>query len=269
MVRCSNSLVGILNFFVFLLSIPILSSGIWLSLHGNTQCERFLDKPMIALGAFLMVVAIAGVVGSCCRVTWLLWFYLCVMFLLIVIVFCFTIFAFLVTNKGSGETIPGKAYKEYRLGDYSEWLQKRVNDNHHWKNIRSCLYDDKFCNRLEIFSDIYRNASAFSKKDLNSLESGCCKPSNDCNFTYISPTTWNKTSGTYKNPDCNTWDNDNNKLCYDCQACKAGFIDNLKTSWKVVAIVNIIFIVVLMIVYAMACCAVRNNKKDKNNYASF
>ncbi|KAJ0251747.1 Tetraspanin-9 [Hirschfeldia incana] len=267
MVRCSNSLIVILNFFVFLLSIPILSSGIWLSLHGHTQCERFFDKPMIALGAFLMVVALAGVVGSCCRVTWLLWFYLCVMCLSIIVVFGFTIFAFHVTNKGSGETIPGKAYKEYRLGDYSEWMQKRMNNNHRWKNIRSCLYEGKLCNRLEI-SGRYHNASEFSKKDLNSLESGCCKPSNDCNFTYISPTVWNKTSETNKNPDCNTWDSDSKKLCYDCTACKAGFIYNLKTSWKMVAVINIIFLVVLFIVFAMSCCAIKNNKKD-DSYAQF
>ena len=115
------------------------------------------------------------------------------------------------------------------------------------------MYMNLDCNSIDIIMIV------FIYLLLLCLQSGCCKPSNDCNFTYVSPTTWNKTSGPYKNPDCNTWDNDKEKLCYDCQACKAGFIDNLKTSWKVVAIVNIIFIVALMIVYAMACCAARNN----------
>ncbi|CAH8274815.1 unnamed protein product [Arabidopsis lyrata] len=261
MVRFSNSLIGILNFFVFLLSVPILSTGIWLSLNASTQCERFLDKPIIALGAFLMIVAIAGVVGSCCRVTWLLWFYLFVMFSLIVIVLCFTIFAFVVTSKGSGETIPGKAYKEYRLETYSDWLQKRVNNAKHWNNIRSCLYESKFCSNLELYA-AREPVSAFYKEDLTPLESGCCKPSNDCNFIYINATSWNKTSGTQKNSDCQLWDNEKDKLCYNCQACKAGFLDNLKSSWKRVAIVNIIFLVLLIIVYAMGCCAFRNNKED-------
>ncbi|VVB10977.1 unnamed protein product [Arabis nemorensis] len=263
MVRFTNSLVGILNFFVFLFSVPILITGIWLSLNGSTQCERFLDKPMIALGVFLMIVAISGVVGSCCRVTWLLWFYLFVMFFLIIILLCFTVFAFLVTNKGSGETIPGKAYKEYRLDVYSDWLEKRVNNAKHWNNIKSCISESKYCVHLELFSD-HEPVSAFYKKDLSALESGCCKPSNDCNFTYISPTVWNKTSGAHKNSDCQLWDNDSSKLCYNCQACKAGFLDNLKSSWQKTAISNIIFLFILIIVYAMACCAFRNNKREES-----
>ncbi|CAH2077464.1 unnamed protein product [Thlaspi arvense] len=265
MARCSNNLVGILNLLVLLLSIPILGSGIWLSVKGSTQCERFFDKPMIALGVFLMIVAIAGVVGSWCRVTWLLWFYLFVMFVLILLILCFTIFAFAVTSKGSGVSIPGKAYKEYRLEDYSAWLQKRVSNAKHWKNIRSCLYESKICKPLEILSG-HEPASDFYNLYLGSLESGCCKPSNDCNFTYINPTTWNKTEGTQTNPDCQTWDNKKDKLCYNCKACKAGFIDNLKASWKVVAIVDIVFLVILIIVYAMGCCAVRNNKRE-DSYA--
>ncbi|XP_010447718.1 PREDICTED: tetraspanin-9-like [Camelina sativa] len=259
MVRFTNTLVGILNFFVLLSSVPILITGIWLSANGSTQCERFLDKPLIALGAFLTIVAISGVVGSCCRVTWLFWFYLFVMFFLIITVLCFTIFAFVVTSKGSGETIPGKAYKEYRLEAYSDWLQKRVNNAKHWSNIRSCVFESKICSR---FSDS-EPVSAFYKEHLTSLQSGCCKPSNDCNFTYISPTTWNKTSETNKNSDCQLWDSQKDKLCYNCQACKAGFIDNLNYSWKRAATVNIVFLIMLIVVYGMGCCAFRNNKREE------
>ncbi|EOA17922.1 hypothetical protein CARUB_v10006331mg [Capsella rubella] len=260
MVRFTNTLVGILNFFVFLFSIPILASGIMLSVEGSTQCERFLDKPMIALGAFLMIVSIAGVVGSCCRVTWLLWFYLFVMFFLIIIVLCFTVFAFVVTSKGSGETIPGKAYKEYRLEAYSDWLQKRVNNAKHWNTISSCLYETKLCANFPVREP----DSAFFKEHLTSLESGCCKPSNDCNFFYISPTTWNKTSGTHQNSDCQLWDNQKEKLCYNCQACKAGFLDSLNSSWKRTATVNIVSLIILIVVYGLGCCAFRNNKREES-----
>lgn len=95
------------------------------------------------------------------------------------------------------------------------------------------------------------------------LQSGCCKPSTDCNFQYVSPTNWtrNQTSS-LTNPDCSTWSNDPNVLCYNCQSCKAGMLDNIKTDWKRVAIINVIFLVFLIIVYSVGCCAFRNNRED-------
>ena len=145
MFRLSNNLVGILNFITFLLSIPILWAGIWLKNKGTSECDKFFDTPVIILGVFLLLVSLAGLIGACCRVSWLLWTYLLVMFLLIVLLFCFTIFAFVVTNKGAGQVLSGKGYKEYKLGDYSNWLQKRVGNQKNWRKIKSCLIDAKVC----------------------------------------------------------------------------------------------------------------------------
>ncbi|KAI4335490.1 hypothetical protein L6164_014130 [Bauhinia variegata] len=261
MVRFSNNLIGLLNFLTLLLSIPILVTGVWLSRQANTECERWLEKPIIALGVFLLLVSLAGLIGACCRATWLLWIYLVVMFLLIVLVFAFTIFAFVVTNKGAGETLSGRGYKEYRLGDYSNWLQKRVNNTNTWNRIKSCLYTSKVCSD---FNSTYLSDTVekFYTENLSALQSGCCKPSNDCGFTYQSPTVWNKTSTTSTNPDCDAWNNDQTVLCFNCQACKAGLLQNIKTNWKRTAIVNIIFLVFLVIVYSIGCCAFRNNRAD-------
>jgi energy-coupling factor transporter transmembrane protein EcfT len=263
MFRLSNNLIGILNVLTFILSIPILWAGVWLSNKGVTECEKFLDKPVIILGVFLMVISLAGLIGACCRVSWLLWTYLLVMFLLIVILFCFTIFAFVVTNKGAGEVVSDRGYKEYRLGDYSNWLQKRVNSTKNWKKIRSCLVDSKVCST---FANKYVDfdVNQFYKQHLSSVQSGCCKPSNDCQFTYVSPIIWTTTNTTVAqtNPDCSTWSNDPNTLCYNCQACKAGLLDQLKRDWKKVAIVNIVFLIVLIIVYSIGCCAFRNSRRD-------
>lgn len=168
MVKCSNSLIGILNVLSLLLSIVILGGGIWLSKHGTTECDSFFQKVNIAVGVFLLVVSLAGVIGACCRVSWLLWLYLVVMFLLIILLICFAIFGFVVTNKGAGEALDGKGYKEYRLGDYSHWLQKRVNDTKNWDKIRSCLQDGKLCqNLLKVKS---ADEQAFSRQKLSSLE---------------------------------------------------------------------------------------------------
>ncbi|KAH6779339.1 tetraspanin8 [Perilla frutescens var. hirtella] len=258
MVRVSNNLVGILNFVTLLLSIPIIGGGIWLSKQANTECERFLDTPVIVLGVFVLLVSIAGLVGSCCRVTWLLWVYLLVMFLLILLLFCFTIFAFVVTNKGAGDKLADKGYKEYRLGDYSNWLQKRVNGN--WGKIKSCLADSKICEKL---LEANTPAADFYKEHLSAVQSGCCKPSNDCNFQYVSPTNWTG-SPTSQNPDCGLWSNDQNTLCYGCSSCKAGLLDNIKSDWKKVAVINIVFLVFLIIVYSVGCCAFRNNREDNS-----
>ncbi|CAI9779663.1 unnamed protein product [Fraxinus pennsylvanica] len=260
MVRFSNNLVGFLNIITLLLSIPIIGAGIWLSKQASTECERFLDKPVIILGVFILVVSLAGIVGSCCRVSWLLWVYLLVMFLLILLLLSFTIFAFVVTNKGAGEALSGRGYKEYRLGDYSNWLQKRVRSDKNWNKIRSCLQDSKICQRL-LDNGSSTEVQDFYRERLSALQSGCCKPSNDCNFQYISPTNWTRTpTSSSTNPDCSAWSNDPDTLCYNCNSCKAGLLDNIRSDWKKVAVINIIFLVFLVIVYSVGCCAFRNNR---------
>ncbi|GMH17831.1 hypothetical protein Nepgr_019672 [Nepenthes gracilis] len=268
--RLSNNLVGILNFLTFVLSIPILAGGIWLAHKANTTvCEKFFEKPIIVLGVFLMVVSLLGFIGACFRVNWLLWLYLLVMFLLIVLLFCFTIFAFVVTNKGAGKALEGKGYKEYRLGDYSHWLQKRVNSTKNWKKIKSCLIDGKVCQSLT--KENTTTLSQFYAKNLSPIQSGCCKPSDDCGFQYVSPTNWTNPSGTttFNDSDCSLWSNDQSTLCFNCQSCKAGVLQNVKSDWKKVAIINIICLVFLVIVYSVGCCAFRNNREDNYRWKPY
>ncbi|KAL5191265.1 Tetraspanin-7 [Glycine soja] len=264
--RLSNSLVGLLNLLSFLLSIPILVTGVWLHKQAETECERWLEKPLIVLGVFLLVVSLAGLLGACCRLSCLLWLYLFVMFILIIVVSAFTVFAFVVTNKGAGEVVSNRGYREYRLGDYSNWLQNRVTNPHTWNRIKSCLQSAKLCDKFETqFAN--DSAQQFYAENLSALQSGCCKPSNDCNFAYQGPSVWNKTDGVnHSNPDCNAWDNDSNVLCFNCESCKAGFLQNLKTDWKKVTIVNVIFLVFLIIVYSVGCCAFRNNMRGNWKY---
>lgn len=265
MVRFSNNIIGILNFVTFVLSIPILGAGIWLANRGSTDCEKFLEKPVIAIGVFLMVVSIAGLIGACCRVSWLLWVYLLAMFLLIVLLFCFTVFAFVVTNKGVGEVVSNRGYKEYRLGDYSHWLQKRVENTGNWRKIRSCIMDAKVCKSLADDS-VNKVADTFYQENLSPIQSGCCKPPTSCGFTYVSPINWKGVANTTTDPDCSTWSNTETQLCYDCNSCKAGVLANLKHDWRKVAVVNIVMLIFLVVVYSVGCCAFRNNRADNNSY---
>ncbi|XP_037441468.1 tetraspanin-8-like isoform X2 [Triticum dicoccoides] len=234
MVRLSNTVIGILNAVTFLLSVPILAGGIWLRARADgTECERYLAAPVIAVGVFLMLVSIAGLVGACCRVTCLLWFYLVAMFLLIVVLLGLTVFAFVVTHKGTGEAVSGRGFKEYRLGDYSNWLQKRVENDKNWNRIKGCLQDAKVCKSLED-----KTVDQFMSSDLSPIQS--------------------------TEPDCGAWSNDG-ALCYGCQSCKAGVVATLKRNWKRSAIINIVFLVFIIIVYSVGCCAFRNNRRDHRN----
>lgn len=162
----SKHLVAALNIVTFFLSIPILGAGIWLASHHHTDCMRFLQGPVITIGLLMLLISIAGFVGAYLRITWLLWVYLLVMFLLIVLLFCFTVFSFAVTNKGAGEALSGKGYEDYRLGDYSTWLQRRVKSAHNWSRIKSCISDARVCDSLKV----YKLAEDFYKAELSSVQ---------------------------------------------------------------------------------------------------
>ncbi|GJM97817.1 hypothetical protein PR202_ga14773 [Eleusine coracana subsp. coracana] len=276
MVRCSNGLLGLLNACVLVLAIVTLGGGAWLSHRASTtDCERFLERPIIALGVLLLALSLAGLAGSLCRASCLLWLYLLALFLLIVLLFAFTVFAFVVTNRGAGWVVSGRGYKEYRLGDYSTWLQRRVENSENWAKIRSCLQDSKVCEKLGARKE---TLTQFVNTNLSPIQcfmnvfiiSGCCKPPTGCNFIYQSEIVWMKPNGFNgtEDPDCNTWSNDQTALCYDCTSCKAGVLANLKNSWKKIATVNIIFLVFLIVVYSVGCCAFRNNRQD-NSYPAW
>lgn len=163
---CSNAITGVLNFLTLLLSLPIIGFGVWLMKKHDSECVRFLQWPVIVLGVFVLVVSMAGMLGSLCGIRSLMWTYLFVMFTLIFLLFVFTIFAFVVTNSGAGRVVSGKGYKEYKLGDYSNWLQKRVDNPSYWSKIKSCLADGQVCSDLTK----YPTVAAFNKAPLTPLE---------------------------------------------------------------------------------------------------
>jgi len=118
---------------------PAASTVPFVALGGG----GFLERPVIALGVLLLVLSLTGLAGALCLASCLLW-----LFLLILLLFAFTVFAFVVTNRGAGWVVSGRGYKEYRLGDYSTWMQRRVEDSQNWAKIRSCLQDGEVCQKL-------------------------------------------------------------------------------------------------------------------------
>jgi hypothetical protein len=146
--RCSNAVFASFNVLTLLLGAAVLAGGIYAG-RGANDCERLLRTPALLLGAAIMAVSAAGIAGACCRATLLLWVYLFLAALLIIATLCFAVFALAVTNAGAGWAVSGRGFKEYRLGDYSGWLRRRVEDGRTWGRIRSCLAEAGVCRSLQ------------------------------------------------------------------------------------------------------------------------
>ncbi|KAM7502038.1 hypothetical protein LguiB_000942 [Lonicera macranthoides] len=147
--RASNHLIGLLNFLTFLLSIPILGGGIWLSTRATTtDCIIFLQWPLIVIGISILVVSLSGFTGACYRNTFLMYVYLWAMFLIICALIGFVIFAYVVTDKGSGRVVLNRVYRDYYLEDYGGWLEERVMDESYWGRISVCVRESRVCGKM-------------------------------------------------------------------------------------------------------------------------
>ncbi|XAR59788.1 hypothetical protein NMG60_11015758 [Bertholletia excelsa] len=266
--RTSNHLIGLLNFLTFLLSIPILAGGIWLSSRANsTDCMKFLQWPVIVIGASIMVISLAGFAGACYRNTFLMYLYLWVMFFVIATLIGFIIFAYAVTDKGDGRPVANRAYLEYHLQDYSGWLEERVASESYWSKISSCIRDSHVCAKMgQMVGGAPETADNFYLRKLNPIESGCCKPPTDCGYVYVNETVWNPGGGLVgSDMDCSRWSNDQTQLCYQCDSCKAGVLASLKKSWRKVSVINIIILIIMVILYVIAVAAFRHNRRIDND----
>lgn len=153
MYRFSNTVIGFLNLFTLLASIPIIGAGLWMA-RSSTTCESFLQTPLLVIGFVVLIISLAGFIGACFNVAWALWVYLVVMLFLIATLMALTIFGFVVTSRGGGVQVPGRVYKEYHLQDYSPWLRNRVKDPNYWSTIRSCLLGSKTCPKLALWTPL-------------------------------------------------------------------------------------------------------------------
>ncbi|KAH7677810.1 Tetraspanin/Peripherin protein [Dioscorea alata] len=274
MIRGSNSVIGAVNFVTFLISIPILGGGIWLSSRANsTECLQFLQWPLIVIGITIMVISLMGFAGACYGLTWLMWLYLFVMFFVVVALIGFIVFAYAVTDRGHGEVIMNRAFLEYQLSDYSGWLKERVSDPVYWSKISSCLRDARACRGMAKYVTdhatgmrVPESPDMFYSHQLSPIESGCCKPPTSCGYAYANETFWNPSNAMLlTDPDCVKWSNDQRTLCFQCDSCKAGVIASIRHSWRKVSVINIVVLIILVIVYVIGCAAFRNNQRMDNS----
>ncbi|KAH7853692.1 hypothetical protein Vadar_005566 [Vaccinium darrowii] len=225
--------------------------------RSKTSCEAFLQTPLLIIGFVILILSLAGFIGSCFHVACVFWLYLAVMFLLIAALMALTVFGFIVTNRGGGVQVPGRVYKEYHLENYSPWLTKRlVKHPRYWETIRTCILGSKACAKLA-----YWTPFDYLQKDLSPIQSGCCKPPTACSYAVDATTL-------AQDPDCYKWNNAPNILCYECDSCKAGVLETVRIDWRRLSILNIVMVILLIFIYSIACAAYQNTKRAQTDYPS-
>lgn len=219
-------------------------------------CRKSLTLPVIGLGAFVLVISLIGFMGAWKNNSILLWIYLIMLCFVLVGILVFTVVAFIVTNNGSGHRVDGLRFKEYQLQDYSTWFLKQLNDSHNWKNLKACLVKSEDCNNL---SRKYKTLKQFKAAKLSPIEAGCCRPPSECGYPVINASYYDLSyHPASSNRDCKLYKNTRSIKCYNCDSCKAGVAQYMKTEWRVVAFFNVVLFVVLSIIYFVGCCARQN-----------
>ncbi|KAL3819994.1 hypothetical protein ACJIZ3_005899 [Penstemon smallii] len=251
MYRFSNTVIGFLNLFTLLASIPIIGAGLWMA-RSSTTCESFLQTPLLVVGFVILIISLAGFIGACFHVAWALWVYLVIMLFLIGTLMALTVFGFVVTSPGGGVVVPGRTYREFHLDSYSPWLRKRVQDPQYWLTVRSCIVGSKTCGNIVLWTPF-----DYLTKDMSPVQSGCCKPPTSCNYAV---------PNLVQDADCYRWNNAPSMLCYACDSCKAGVLENVRRDWHKLSVLNIIMIVVLIGIYSIGCCAYQNSKRAETDY---
>ena len=94
------------------------------------------------------------------------------------------------------------------------------------------------------------------------MQSGCCKPPTACNANYYNTETVVVT----QDPDCYRWNSAPTVLCYECDSCKAGVLENMRRSWHKISVLNVVVLVFLIGIYSIGCCAFRNARRAETDY---
>uniref|UniRef100_A0A2P2PI15 Tetraspanin-10 n=1 Tax=Rhizophora mucronata TaxID=61149 RepID=A0A2P2PI15_RHIMU len=254
-VSTSNFVIKGINFLTMLIAIGIIIFGVWMSTRHDS-CRRSLTLPVLALGAFILIISLIGFMGALKNSSVLLWIYLTLLCIVLIAILVFTVLAFIVTNNGSGHGVPGLRYKEYQLQDYSSWFLRQLNNTQNWKRLKGCLVKSEDCRGL---SKKYKTLKQYKSAKLTPVEAGCCRPPSECGYPVVNASYYDLSFHPVgSNPDCKLYKNSRAIKCYNCDSCKAGVAQYMKTEWRVVAMFNVVLFVVLSIIYLVGCCARRN-----------
>lgn len=51
-------------------------------------------------------------------------------------------------------------------------------------------------------------------------------------------------------------------LCYECDSCRAGVLEQVRKDWQKVTVLNVVVLAFLAGVYSLGCCAFRNARRS-------
>lgn len=91
------------------------------------------------------------------------------------------------------------------------------------------------------------------------MQSGCCKPPTACTYNVA-------TMMMTQDPDCYRWNNAPNLLCYECDSCKAGVLEDIRGNWHKLSVLTVTMLVLLIGIYSIGCCAFRNTRRAETDY---
>ena len=66
--------------------------------------------------------------------------------------------------------------------------------------------------------------------------------------------------------DCFKWNSDPSILCYECDSCKAGVLEDIRRDWRKLSVLNVIMTLLLIGIYCIGCCAFRNTQRSETDY---
>ncbi|KAL7598182.1 hypothetical protein Lser_V15G23715 [Lactuca serriola] len=222
----------------FLLSFPILFCVVWLLYIREGNCEHLLPLEKLHVGivfGLIVLFVISNGVLVFLRSRFLMLGLILVMVPLLVIL---TIgLALIGAYTIDGRLIPGSPV----------WFSMMVNNYSNWNAIESCIYNTRTCQDLA-----FQWSYDFSTNKLSPIESGCCIPPSICDMKYVNATCWEKKPIVYEvsngeyDIDCDLWQNDATKLCYDCYACRKGFISTLRQKWYRLGVFLVVVTILLI-----------------------
>ncbi|KAI5063787.1 hypothetical protein GOP47_0020457 [Adiantum capillus-veneris] len=259
----TNNVLEGMNLIMAGLATAVIGVSAWLATHARQDCLTFLQWPFMAIGLLIFGVGLLGYFGSARRSKPLLLLYLLLLLLITLLLLSFTLFAVVVTTQngpGRRPLGPPARFHEFTSADFSAWLRKRVGPPH-WTSIQACLKRGRLCRDLDKYTTLQQ---LYSARDLSPAQVGCCKPPSICGFMFETPTTWvpSMMSTSQATSDCRKWSNNPSKLCFECDACRAGEMQNVRQHWLHVAIVGLLVSILLLTLLALTSITLQNIKHN-------